>query len=328
MQLEVDTVDFSLHKSSTGRSLLPLLLALFFSLCLGNNWAEEQATLENVKGEVTIIRSLKKIEGIQSGYVCSPKDIVVTAAGASAVVKLPEGSEVFVGGETRLKLTNYLKNDAQDGKRNTTINLFSGASEFQVNPKRQADDIFVVKTPVAVAGVRGTRFIVQHSENRRQRNFSSSITVVSGKVAVGAANPGPGAPAQPVVLQSMQKSEVQQGGGPSAPATVTTKQITQARQSLGLEVEAAGGGDSSGEAPGGDGGSAGGQDAGNGGGDTNTGDPDPEPTGGADLQEQIQEQIQDTTSQLQEQLKETTTEKVVEEQQRKIALPPSAPAHP
>ncbi len=193
--------------------------------------AAEQATIKALGGSVSVIRMLKKIEPIAAGFELQPKDIVVTGEKSFADIELPNESAAKVGADSRMKMTSFLKDAA--GARNTSLELFSGTSAFNVNPLRNQNESFTVKTPVAVAGVRGTRFVVRHLRQRGRR-FVSSVMVIKGAVGVGSAIPSPGAPPRsPVLLQSMEVSEVSAEAPPSAPRRISPEEAKEVQQALG-----------------------------------------------------------------------------------------------
>ncbi len=88
-------------------------------------------------------------------------------------VSLPSNSRIRIA---KLRMARYTKSPR------TEIMLLSGKIESKVAPLEQSKGRFEVRTPQAVAGVRGTQFRVGITEN------GTTTEVLSGRVEVGHAN--------------------------------------------------------------------------------------------------------------------------------------------
>lgn len=92
----------------------------------------------------------------RSGAVLAEGDSVVTAAGATAVVELPDGSRLKLREASRVAVT-------WPGPKSAVTEAFlSFGSVFAKVAKRLDGQAFNVRTPSAVAAVRGTEFFTAY----------------------------------------------------------------------------------------------------------------------------------------------------------------------
>lgn len=109
------------------------------------------ARLVHASGDVTIESKDGGRIG-KSGALLDPGENVTTAAGAVAVIELPDGSRLKLRESSRLAVT-------LPGPRSSVTEAFlSFGSVFAKVTKRLAGQQFHVRTPSAVAAVRGTEF--------------------------------------------------------------------------------------------------------------------------------------------------------------------------
>jgi hypothetical protein len=102
--------------------------------------------------------------------------IVETGANSFVTLALADGSKVTLPSQSRLRI-DRMDRVALDGRVDRGFTILSGKGDFNVSRRERPADRFLVKTPVAVAAVRGTEFRVAH------RPPSSTVTVIEGDVA-------------------------------------------------------------------------------------------------------------------------------------------------
>lgn len=113
------------------------------------------ARLVHAAGDVTI----ESKDGGRLGRIGSalaPGEAVTTAAGAVAVIELPDGTRLKLRELSRLAVT------LQGPKAPVTEAFLSFGSVFAKVQKRLAGQPFSVRTPSAVAAVRGTEFFTAY----------------------------------------------------------------------------------------------------------------------------------------------------------------------
>ncbi|WP_411822329.1 lipoprotein LipL45 [Leptospira sp. 'Mane'] len=114
-------------------------------------------------------------EKAQLGTSLKAGDNVVTGDNGKVDVQFPDGSSIRISPKSIIDFSKLSRNNA--GTTDTQISLVSGKVFAKVN-KAQKEDNFTVVTPTAIAGVRGTSFIVESGNGK-----PSQVKVVDGAVA-------------------------------------------------------------------------------------------------------------------------------------------------
>jgi len=151
------------------KTILPALLVLAFALNCARQPVDEYAMITFMIGDVT-----KNNAAVQIGDVIKEKDVIQTGAESFCDVKIGQ-SLIRVKQKTKVVLATLMR---QGGIENTAVELDSG--KMLCKPKKLIkSETFMVKTPTAVAGVRGTQFTVEADQNGTSR-----IKVFEGSVKV------------------------------------------------------------------------------------------------------------------------------------------------
>ncbi|TGN13428.1 lipoprotein LipL45 [Leptospira ilyithenensis] len=114
-------------------------------------------------------------EKAQLGTSLKAGDNVVTGDNGKVDVQFPDGSSIRISPKSVIDFSKLSQNSA--GTTDTQISLVSGKVFAKVN-KAKKEDNFTVITPTAIAGVRGTSFIVESGNGK-----PSQVKVVDGAVA-------------------------------------------------------------------------------------------------------------------------------------------------
>jgi len=173
------------------------------------------AVLTSVKGTVAY-----RTKGAADWTVASNKssvkegDMIKTGPDSSVIIKFADGSMVKLGAMAQITLSSTGATKAGS----TTLGVENGKVWSRVR-KQGMDSSFNVKTPTAVAGVRGTFF---SSEAEQQ---ASTFDVFEGEVQVSSlADPN-----QSVSVKSKQRTVVAGDKGPSAPSTIPANEENSGR---------------------------------------------------------------------------------------------------
>lgn len=171
--------------------VLPILLAVNLQFCQPLAWADDPVEVGKIQihptGSVeTSIKALNEHPGLKS-----PRDVthlgtiyvgdnLETGPEQSISVELIDGTEINMGPGSDLVISELSKPETT-GK--TQVEIHKGILHIIV-PKGlyNAKKHFYVKTPVAVMGVRGTEFIVEHDELYGSRVHTFEGTVALGKL--------------------------------------------------------------------------------------------------------------------------------------------------
>ncbi len=151
-----------------------LLASLLFALTI-TSYAKGQRGNGKVvayKGKVYILQYQKgyKQIPITRNKRIYPKDIILTKASSVVKIRLADGSHVTIKPNSRVQFS-YISQKSQ------RISLGKGGLLSKVNKLRSKKG-FAVNTPTSLAGVRGTKFVVEYDENAKQNN----IDVYEGQV--------------------------------------------------------------------------------------------------------------------------------------------------
>lgn len=161
--------------------------------------SERAAVVTFVNGsEARIDREGAEI-AVKPGEFVFVKDVLITGAKSNIDLQLSEDRVIKIREKSRMEISEMLA--TIQGATNDSLNLVSGGIYSKVG-KMSEGSSFSVRTPTAVAGVRGTEFYVESDEQGQ-----SSVFVTGGKVEVESAVTG-----QKSVVEEGQKAEVKKDG--------------------------------------------------------------------------------------------------------------------
>ncbi|MFK8138022.1 MAG: FecR domain-containing protein [Bdellovibrionales bacterium] len=168
-----------------------------------------------VKGKVEILRSgKKKARKARVGTKVFAKDTIIAAKNSRAKVIMVDKNILNISPESKLELATY-EFDKGKNKKKVILNLMYGKVRSTVKQKYDGKkNLYRVKTPSAVAGVRGTDFFVGHNLNTSQ----SQVVTFEGQVAFGN---GIGASGTILNAVKVNPGQITQVTGNSAPPTPT-----------------------------------------------------------------------------------------------------------
>ncbi len=151
------------------KTILLAILMLALSSGCTREPVDEYAMITFMIGDVT-----KNSAAVQIGDVIKEKDVIQTGTESFCDVKIGQ-SLIRVKQKTKVVLATLIR---QGGIESTSFDLDSG--KMLCKPKKLLkSESFMVKTPTAVAGVRGTQFTIE-----TDTNGTSRIKVFEGSVKV------------------------------------------------------------------------------------------------------------------------------------------------
>lgn len=162
-------------------SVLSLALWTFPLLSQG---AVVCGSFSHVEGDVTF-QIKDKGEGWESaelgGKIC-PGATVATTSSGRASIKFPGGEELHISPKSQL-LIAAMESDAAQKKKKALMNLLNGKVRANIPPGsyKSSSTQFRIKSETAVAGVRGTQFVMSYSAQSRR----SEVVTLRGAVEVG-----------------------------------------------------------------------------------------------------------------------------------------------
>lgn len=194
------------------------LLILFFAQIV---MADEYGVFMVVKGKVSIENPKATVEA-KVGSKVTAGDTVITDVDSRAKIVMSDRNIINVSPSTKLKIEKYT-NSAND--KNVNLNLIEGKVRSNVEQKYDnKTSKFEIRTPTAVAGVRGTQFITSFDVKTRV----TEIVTLRGSVFFRPLNAGTGqveSDTKEVVVQKGEKSNSDSKGGVSSPIKLPEKEI-------------------------------------------------------------------------------------------------------
>lgn len=192
-----------------------VLAYLLFSTALAN---QPVGTFMVVKGDVSVVHSDGKTEKARIGLKVFPKDIIQTQKEARGKIVMLDKNVINLSPESKMQIQDYTFKP-EENKKSVLLNLMYGKVRPQVNQKYdEKNNTFRVKTSAAVAGVRGTDFIVSFQNNQSQIiTFEGMVSVGSGIEAGGITNQ--------VNVPAGQATTVAVNATPQAPVPVPPAQL-------------------------------------------------------------------------------------------------------
>ncbi|MDX8388611.1 MAG: FecR domain-containing protein [Ghiorsea sp.] len=139
-------------------AVLMLAAALFVSFpTLSSANVQSSGEVTYVRGATWIIRGETRIS-VKRGQSLQKGDVIVTRNSGRAKLSMADGSSVFVGRQSRLKIQDYSMR--ANKLHNASFSMLWGKVKFLVSKLRRQASGFEVRTKTAVIGVRGTEFAV------------------------------------------------------------------------------------------------------------------------------------------------------------------------
>lgn len=190
--------------------LVLLSFCLIVMLSLSVFAATRKITVSGISGEV-LLRKAGSEDWVAAseGIDLFEGDSIKTKSKSSAILKFDDGSMTKIGSLTVLNLSKLF---IEGKSKSTMIDVEIGKTWLRVK-KISADDSFSVRTPSAIAGVRGTFFSSEVEET------ASTFDVFEGEVEVSQRDN----PTAKVTLKQNERSKVEINKAPTAP-TVIPKQ--------------------------------------------------------------------------------------------------------
>ncbi|PIT99987.1 MAG: hypothetical protein COT74_06450 [Bdellovibrionales bacterium CG10_big_fil_rev_8_21_14_0_10_45_34] len=172
------------------------------------------------KGQVQIVPSKGGApQKAKVGTKVYPKDTIVTGDKSRAKIIMVDKNVLNVSPNSKLVIENY-EFEPNDNKKNVMLNVLYGKVRSDVKQKYDGSgNTFRVKTPSAVAGVRGTDFMVSHQQGTTQ------VVTFEGRVEVAAGVGPSGALSNPVTVNPGQTTTAQVGSAPQSPTQMPPSQL-------------------------------------------------------------------------------------------------------
>lgn len=201
----------------------PMIIAFLISaaaclFCLRAFAAEDVAVLSYAQGDVKVkYNDESSWDKYELNATLQVGDSIKTGANSKARIVLEDGASLLIGPLSMFTISSVTIDDATE-KQNASFSLDSGKVRSNVNKLGTAGSTFEVKTPTAVAGVRGTDFMVEIDPDTED----SDVTVFDGEVEFGSPQE---ARESRVRIGKDQGARIGRGGRPGKPEKINRERI-------------------------------------------------------------------------------------------------------
>lgn len=209
------------------RIVCTMFCALALTIAVSSSAIAEDATgiMMVVKGDIKVTTKDGKTEAAKVGKKVSQGDTITAGADARAKIVMSDKNVINVSPDSKIIIEKY---ENSGDKKNVELNVVYGKVRAAVEQKYDGEKSkFNIKTPSAVAGVRGTDFMMGYNAGTKV----SQVVTFSGSVAVGTPGPG-GSIRNPVFVQPGQMTEAGAGGA-SAPKAMAKEDLNKANGESG-----------------------------------------------------------------------------------------------
>ena len=193
-----------------------ILVCLFLTLTSTLTYAEAIGKITAVEGNVDIMKpGQERVIPVRLLEPVSEGDIVRTKRSGKAEITFDDESIIRLAPNSRLQITEYLMEGSK--RKSGVMNLFRGKIRAVVSKSRKIIGIafgegerFEVRTPTAVAGVKGTDFFVTYALG------ITGVMVADGKIDVF----NPAIPGQVVLVTTGNATTIAENQPPQTPRPV------------------------------------------------------------------------------------------------------------
>lgn len=176
-----------------------------------------------VKGDVTVTNSKQQKQKVKVGDKVFPGDVVESATEARAKIVMSDRNVINISPETKLEIQKY-ENDGAN--KNVEMNLLQGKVRNNVEQKYDGEkNKFLIKTPTAVAGVRGTQFFTSFDPGTK----ITSVVTLRGAVSLAPINVTSGS-VKPVIVQKGESTTMAPGANPETPKAMPKEDLKKMDQ--------------------------------------------------------------------------------------------------
>lgn len=142
--------------------------------------------VEDLAGQAWKLLAEDKKEPLDLGSLVVEKDVIHVGKASRVQITFDDGNKITLSENSQVELTEVLVAKKEKAKR-TLLKLLRGKIRSQVKkPASQAASTqgirFRVRTPTAVAGVRGTDFVVIYDENSQGQKTATQVSTFNGLV--------------------------------------------------------------------------------------------------------------------------------------------------
>ncbi len=207
---------------------MKVFIALLLLVSFGT--INEAAFAAGAHGVFRVVKGKVSVKSAQSGQVVRarlgskvlPGDVISTEKDSRAKIVMVDNNEINISPESEIKIEKY-EFDPNQGKKDVLLNVIYGKVRSKVEQKYDGrTSKFQVKTPSAIAGVRGTDFITGYTP----ATSTSQVITFEGRVEFGSVGVN-GQMINPVEIVPGQMAEISKGGERPVPQSIPQDNLKQ-----------------------------------------------------------------------------------------------------
>lgn len=180
---------------------------------------ETYGLLMIVKGQVQIIKLNASPVSAKVGAKVYQQDTIVTGKDSRAKIVMSDRNIINVLPETRLRIDQYISNVKE---KNVRLSLIEGKVRSNVEQQYDgSENKFEIKTPSAVAGVRGTQFVTGY----RKSTNSTTVITFRGEVVFQGLDVKSNKLSDAVMVKKGEISENTDGRIPGSPVKINPTEL-------------------------------------------------------------------------------------------------------
>lgn len=198
-------------KLSAPVKILLFFVSLFFCL---TSYAADSGLFMVVKGDIKVQKSDSQMQVAKVGLKVAVGDTIISAADSRAKIVMLDHNVINISPSTKMKIEKY----TTGADKNVELSLIEGKVRSNVEQEYDGEKTkYLIKTPTAVAGVRGTQFITSFDAKTK----ITEIVTLKGQVSftsLVAANTS--AANSTVLVKKGEASSMNEGQVPDKPKPV------------------------------------------------------------------------------------------------------------
>ena len=203
-----------------------LLILCLFALKMAPAYAEALTVrITQINGTVQVMKGTGAFVAAKAGQKAGKGHVIKTAANSSCILNWSSGHAVKVSAMSVVTVEHAEKNGDTENSR---IAVGNGKLYAKVGKLSSVSSEFTIKTPTAIAGVRGSEIMVEATEQ------SSSFMVLEGSFEVTADSVA-------YIIDENYQMDIEPGVAPAAPEPIPPQElneILQETQEIKMEMDA------------------------------------------------------------------------------------------
>lgn len=206
------------------------LLVILFCSAISFSVYANQGLFMVVKGEVKVMSASQSAVSAKVGTKVNVGDVIETGTDSRAKIVMVDRNVINLSPNTKMKIEEY---SSEAKSKNVKLSLLEGKIRNNVEQKYDNDkNKFEVRTPTAVAGVRGTQFITSYSPQTKATEVITlhgqvEFRMLAAQTNTGSQGNNDGSAPAVIVSQGEKSSANSEAAAPEPPVKVPKNQLRE-----------------------------------------------------------------------------------------------------